>query len=101
MKTLEFPFIKNGFNHELLKREGLVCLVKRSKPAHWHFEIIKLKVAPQGIIMGKEYPEREIYPNDEDFGTLGFSIPSNRSEEANAAFRGLAVTLLQLKVGSL
>jgi hypothetical protein len=60
MQIPQFPFTRSGFYHDLLKREGLV---KRSKPAYWHFEIIKLKVAPTETVFGELYPERELYPS--------------------------------------
>jgi hypothetical protein len=86
MQALQFPFTRNDFHHELLMREGLVCLVKRSKPSHSHFEIVKLRVAPEGVIFGSAYPERELYPSDEDWGQSGFTVPSNQPDLANKAF---------------
>jgi hypothetical protein len=89
MQILQFPFTRGGFHHELLKREGLVCLVKRSKPAHWHFEIVKVKIAPAQTVFDKLYPEREVYPSDEDWGQIAFTLPSNQPDLANEAFRSL------------
>jgi hypothetical protein len=86
MQTLEFPFIRNGFHQDLLKREGLVCSVKRSKPSHWHFEVVKLRVAPHETIFGRDYPERELYPADEDWGQTGFTLPYNQPHLAYEAF---------------
>jgi hypothetical protein len=50
---LRFPFTRSGFQHELIERRGLVCLVKRSKPEHWHYEVIKLRIEPAKEIFGK------------------------------------------------
>jgi hypothetical protein len=86
MQALQFPFTRNEFHHELLRREGMVCLVKRSKPSHSHFEIVKLRVAPERAIFGKTYPERELYPADEDWGQNGFTLPFNQPDLANRAF---------------
>jgi len=43
-KALEFPFYKKGFNHELIERQGLACLVRRTSVAHGHshYEVVKL-----------------------------------------------------------
>ncbi len=32
------------------------------------YEVFKIVIAPAGIIFGKSYPEREVYPGNEDFG---------------------------------
>jgi hypothetical protein len=53
MQALQFPFTRNDFHHELLMREGLVCLVKRSKPSHSHFEIVKLRSHQKGLFSGE------------------------------------------------
>ena len=82
MRTLGFPFYCNGYMHELIERKGLVCLVKRSKPEHWHYEVVKLKVFKPEEFKGKMLPEREAYPSSEYWGTNGFTF---RSDELNKA----------------
>jgi len=32
------------------------------------YEVFKIKIAPEEIVFGKTYPERETYPGNEDFG---------------------------------
>jgi hypothetical protein len=82
MTPLQFPFIRDGFTHELLERHGLICLVKRSKPTHWHYEVVRLKIRPAEERFGKWYPERESYPSNEEWGTYGFTYLSTELERA-------------------
>jgi hypothetical protein len=81
---LQFPFVRDGFKHDLIDRVGLVCLCKRSKPEHWHYEVVKLRVRPAEERFGKYYPNRESYPSSEEWGTHGFSYLKdelNRAKE--------------------
>jgi hypothetical protein len=89
MIALEFPFTRDGFTHELLERDGLVCLVKRSKPAHWHYEVVKLSVQPAHEFMGKQFPEAERYPASEAWGTHGFTYHHTQLETARARYTSL------------
>jgi hypothetical protein len=38
------------------------------------WEVILIKVAPARRIFGKDYPEREVYPSNEDFGRYALSV---------------------------
>jgi len=59
-------------------------LVKRTKRkaiyvrSDGYYEIFKIKVSPAETVFGKSYPEREVYPCNEDFG---FSAWCCASEE--------------------
>lgn len=94
IKTLEFPFRKKGWQHELLKREGLLCLVRRSKkgvPAH--FEVVKLRQQRARSFMRNaqriELAAMELYPSDKDWGTYGFTYRLEELPKAEARFRAL------------
>ena len=98
MNAKIFPFQKNGWMHELVAREGLVCLVRRHKEgALPHFEVIRLRQRSAHVFMrvGQEIsvPAMEVYPGDEDWGTYGFSFShaSHRDwlEAAQTKFRAL------------
>jgi hypothetical protein len=88
-EALKFPFDRGGFHHELVERSGLVCLVKRSKPEHWHYEVVKLRVWPAEEYFGRVYPERERYPPSEEWGTLGFTYLASDLEGARKRWREL------------
>jgi hypothetical protein len=87
LKELEFPFTENVFSHELLQREGMVCLINRSKPRHWHYEVVKLKVNPAGERFGKWYPEREVYPSNKEWGSYGFTYQSGQLKTATQRYQ--------------
>jgi hypothetical protein len=38
------------------------------------WEAILIKVSPTGRVFGKDYPEREVYPSNEDFGRYALSV---------------------------
>lgn len=38
------------------------------------YEVFRAKVRPSELIKGKLYPEREVFPKDEDFGYTAWSI---------------------------
>jgi hypothetical protein len=92
-KRLEFPFRKNGFEHELLERRGLTCLVQRTSVAygHSHYEVVQLQLAeerqfPNGIIA----PASECYPSSSEWGIYGFTYRT--LDEARKRFEKLAPT---------
>lgn len=99
MKTLAFPFRRNGFRHELLRREGLCCLVKRSKPDHWHYEIVKLQIMPPSEFRGEQFPEREKYPSSEQWGIYGFTYLSTDTEGALKQYLSIKEAHLALGEG--
>jgi hypothetical protein len=89
MTPLAFPFTRDGFTHELLQREGRVCLVRRSKPQHWHYEVVLLAIEHDKTIRGVFYPEHERYPSSEAWGFHGFTYRSDELQRAAARLREL------------
>jgi hypothetical protein len=87
--AVQFPFVRDGFTHELLEREGVVCLVKRSKAARWHYEVVVLQLEPDKTIRDRFYPAHERYPSSEQWGTYGFTYRSDELERATARQRTL------------
>ena len=41
-----------------------------------YYEVFKIRIRKAGIYFGKEYPAKEIYPNNEDFGENAFCTSS-------------------------
>ena len=95
MKTLKTEFKYQGRTLRQLKREGAVAVydVRNAGNTLYGFEVILVKVAPAETIMGREYPEREVYPssakNSDDWGTLAWSFGCNDRKRAFACFNGL------------
>lgn len=54
-----------GLTAKLLKRDGKVCLYERTDNC---YELFIVQVSPAVETFGKKYPEREVYPGNEDFG---------------------------------
>ena len=52
------------------------------------YEAILIKLQDAQEVFGRQYPSKEIYPNDEDWGTYGKTC--NSIEEAKKAALGLA-----------
>ena len=69
-RPLLFPFHVGGFDHELLAREGDVCLVQRGPE---HFEVVILQHRPAEVLLGRAYPAREAYPGTSQWGEAGWS----------------------------
>jgi hypothetical protein len=38
------------------------------------YEVFKISISPAATIFGKDYPEREVYPGNEDFGFSAWCI---------------------------
>jgi hypothetical protein len=49
----------------LIERNGKVCLYERSDS---YYEVFIVQVSPAVLTFGKFYPEREVYPGNDDFG---------------------------------
>jgi hypothetical protein len=88
--ALQFPFTKRGFRHELVARQGLICLVRRTRiypdgdTGPSHFEVVKLRqnaerIAPNGTLL----PAAEACPSSESWGRNGWTY----NTEARALYK--------------
>lgn len=78
-RPLGSTYKKNTFHYELVTRDGDLAIFKqqlRPGVGCLAFEVIRIRVAPALTIMGKDVPEREIAPSNEDFGSYGWSYPT-------------------------
>jgi hypothetical protein len=76
MKQIEFPFTRDGFFHELEKRAGPVCLVKRTRTTTGisHFEAVILQRKPARQFPDcRTIPEHWGYPSTEQWGQYGWT----------------------------
>lgn len=77
---MEFPFTKNGFDHELIEREDRVCLVRRTKGGRQeHYEVVMLQwnrehAWPNGDVT----PAGWSYPSNEQWGSMGWTYTDIR-----------------------
>lgn len=58
----------SGLTSTLVKREKKKAIYLRSDG---YYEAFKIKIQEAGELFGREYPEKELYPNNEDFGSIG------------------------------
>jgi hypothetical protein len=56
--------------YELVERTDNVAMHKSDDGV---MEVFKIKILPPAEIYGREYPEREVSPPDEDFGKIAFA----------------------------
>ena len=77
MRTLPRYFKKKGITYTQVLRGKRSCVYRQEvNPEIAFFEVFIIKIKPQKIIFGKQIPEREVYPNDEDFGNCAWSFRS-------------------------
>jgi hypothetical protein len=76
MQTLRFPFVKNGYQHDLLERVDDVCLVERiniyTGSVHWEVAILH-QVPAKTLPSGRIRPAGEAYPSTSSWGRAGWT----------------------------
>jgi len=88
MKVLSQKFIKKGFKHQLIKREGDVALYKRSStefPKASSYEVVII-TQHNGITINGNYIEPgELYPSTTQWGDRGWTY--NCIDSAETGFK--------------
>jgi hypothetical protein len=86
IKKLPHRLRKNGFTYSQVMvcgeyriyeqdyNSGIRHNATEFSPTIKCYEIFKVKVRPAEIISGIQYPEREVFPKDEDFGKTAWSM---------------------------
>ena len=64
-----------GLTARLIERTDKVALYRRSDGV---WEVFLIRIAPEEIIQGHLYPEREVYPGNEDFGSSAWCYTSEK-----------------------
>lgn len=88
--TLRFPFVKNGYRHDLLERTGNVCLVERTSRSigSVHWEVVVLHHAPARTWPdGRRQSAGECYPRTSWWGQSGWTY--NVLHDARERFAAL------------
>ena len=83
----------NGHTYTLVKRTPTAAIYRQSggKGDATAYEVIVINVRDAETIMGREYPAREVYPNMNDWGTLGWTYTGpNGLELAEKKFASIA-----------
>ena len=79
MEQLDIEVQTNNRVYRLVKRTTSKAMYKSDDGV---IEVFKIKVAPEQEIYGRTYPEREVYPNSEDFGRIAWCY-NGKSEDSN------------------
>lgn len=77
LSTRRIPasFRKNGYDYTQVQRNNNIAVYKQEfDNTLIGFEVVELKVAEATTLFGKDVPRREVYPSNEDWGTLGFTV---------------------------
>jgi hypothetical protein len=86
MKTLT-EYSKNGYNFTLHSRDGDVAIfhgrATQSESESW--EVIRIQSHNGREIQGKYFEPAEYPPSNEQFGRLGWSMPSEESARVKMA----------------
>ena len=61
-----------------VNRDGNVCMYHRSDGP---YEVFIAQVRSKEVIGGREYPEREVYPSNEDFGKSAWCYTERKRAE--------------------
>ncbi len=76
-RPLAADFRSDGFSHQLIKREKDVAIYRKFKVVDKYliesYEVIIVRNREEYTIAGKTIPAAEIYPNNEAWGTFGFT----------------------------
>lgn len=88
MIPLPKTFTKNGFDFEVLHRQGDVAMVRKSKQGATRliesWEVVKIQRHEAWECQGNHVPAKELMPSDEQWGKAGWTYLSR--EEAWKAF---------------
>ena len=89
IQLVPVEFGANGMQYRQIKRNGRIAMyaVIGKAGKRYGSEVVILAVHPACSIMGRDYPDREVYPHNEDFGLTGWYYQSD--EDAERRFRSL------------
>lgn len=80
MQPLPNTLNRNGFTHALRNREGHFAIfnVIANDTGRTTYEVIRIRTVKErthtsGVLAGKTFPAREVYPSSEEWGVNGWS----------------------------
>lgn len=77
MKELNKTINKNGFEyHQINKGQNAYIYEQIVAPGVIYYEVFFKQGRPEELIKDKLYPEREVFPKDEDFGYSAWTMRS-------------------------
>lgn len=86
MKTLPETFTQDGFKFTMLKRDGRVALLRKSKSElNTGYEVVIVQHRPAKVFKGRVFPEYESMPASEQWGSAGWTFVDRETAEARFA----------------
>jgi hypothetical protein len=88
MRILPLIIKRHGFTFEQILRRGNLAICKqRLRPSVGclAFEVVRIRQRPASHAFSREFPAYEQYPNDEDWGTYGWTLPTIEAAQAKLA----------------
>ena len=76
MKKLPLKWRANRYNYTQIARTEKKAMYKSDGD---FYEVFIIKVRPKETIFGREYPQREAYPGNEDFGKTAWCFSNKKN----------------------
>ena len=75
IKPIPASFDYDGYRHELVERDGNRAIFQKFRPVGFDhsFEVVLIEYRGAEKIGLNEYPAREVYPRNEDWGRKGWT----------------------------
>lgn len=90
MRPLPQSLRKNGFDYNLAYRDAKRAIYRQHVTENCqYFEVFQIRIAKAGTFKGKNIPEREVFPSDNDFGSTAWTF--REYDKALAKFNTLLV----------
>lgn len=94
MNTIKTEFSRKGFHFRQIYRHGQFAVFERTRLPNFtqkHYETVRLKPFPAHFTFGRQFDAGEAYPSSEQWGSYGFTIPTESAalakvEEMRNAF---------------
>jgi hypothetical protein len=86
--TLPLSFERYGYQFEQVERttkHAIYSQCREGKVAA--YEVVRIRVAPASEVFGAAYPEREVYPGSEAWGSEGWTCMDLESARERAIVR--------------
>lgn len=84
MKPLPETRKKSNCYYRQVKRSARTAMYSLSYSENGKivgFDVFKIIIKPAGIVLGKQIPEREHFPSDEEFGSIAWSFTTRETAE--------------------
>jgi hypothetical protein len=74
MKTLATAFSRDGFEFEVIERNGPIAIFRKSKPTYHHYEVVIIQCEQERTFPnGLTTPAHERMPGNEEWGWHGWT----------------------------